>query len=115
MNPEYVVAVLVALLGGGFLGSLVQGLFLRRKLGADYAEVIAKSATGLLQPLTERVEELQTELRQERMKVRVLMAELEDTRDEMRSLKAELVKARKHREAEAERGAGEQGQPGGDL
>jgi chromosome segregation ATPase len=59
---DELVTLLVALLGGGFLGSLIQGLFYRRKLGADYANVIAESATGLLGPLRERVQELEDEV-----------------------------------------------------
>ncbi len=99
---EQVVTLLVAVLGGGFLGSAVQGFYQRKKLGADYADVIARSATGLLKPLSDRVEELQIELtatqrqlKEERVKVRVLVAELGDARDEMTALRRELNATRR--------------------
>lgn len=80
---EQLITLLVAILGGGFLGSLVRGVFQRRKLGADYANVIAESATGLLAPLKERVGELQTEVTQTR-------AELEQAHDKITDLLVRL-------------------------
>lgn len=69
-------SLLVALVGGGFLGSLVQGFMQRRKLGADYADVIARSATGLLKPLAERVDELQAQLVHEQQRAKQLSTDL---------------------------------------
>lgn len=112
---ETIVALLVALLGGGFIGSLIQGLFYRRKLGADYANVIAESATGLLQPLKDRVGELQdevsqtrTELHQAHSKIAALLTQLDgayetlgqarialaDANTEVRLLRAEIAATR---------------------
>ncbi len=101
MESEALVAVLVALLGGGFLGSIVQGAYQRRKLGADYAEVVARSATALLEPLSARVDDLQSELARERQRVRSLAQDLDDAREQLerarlalRLLRKELAAAR---------------------
>lgn len=75
--------LVVALLGGGFLGSLVQALFQRRKLGADYADVIARSATGLLTPLAARVDELQVQLTHEQERAHELARDLDSARDSL--------------------------------
>lgn len=98
---DLLVAALVALLGGGFLGSLVQGLYQRRKQGADYAEVVARSATSLLTPLAERIEALQDELGTERKRVRAMARDLDDAREQLerartalRLLRRELAEAR---------------------
>lgn len=108
MTSDQIVTVLVAMVGSGFLVSLVQGLYQRKKMGADYADVIAKSATTLLTPLATRVEELQEELSTERKRVRSLARDLDDARDHLeaarravRSLRAELEEVRT--EATAER------------
>lgn len=69
--------LLVALVGGGFLGSVVQGILQRRKLGADYADVIARSATGLLKPLSDRVDELTAQLTAEQAKAKKLTQDLD--------------------------------------
>lgn len=99
---ELAVALLVALVGGTFLGSVVQGLYQRRKLGADYAEVVARSATSLLTPLATRVEELQDELAGERQRVRQLSHDLDAAREDLsqarlavRLLREELSEARR--------------------
>ncbi len=101
MSTDEIVTLLVALLSGGFLGSFVQGLWQRRKLGADYADVIAKSATGLLKPLAERVEELQAELDHERARVQGLARDLDRTRESLDQ--ARLVVRMLRRELDAAR------------
>ncbi len=88
---EVAVAVLVALASGGFLGSIVQGIWQRKKLGADYAEVVARSATSLLQPLATRVEQLQEELQIERGRVRSLARDLDDARDNLNRARRALM------------------------
>lgn len=98
MDKEVLVTLLVALVGGGFLGSVVQGLYQRRKLGADYAEVVARSATTLLQPLATRVQELETDLHREREVAKKLSAELEEARAVVRMLRQELLRAREEHE-----------------
>lgn len=113
---EQLVALLVAVLGGGFCGSLIQGLFYRRKLGADYSAVIAESATGLLAPLKERVSDLQTEvtatraeLGQAHTKITELLTRLDeayntlgqarialaDANTEVRLMRAEIAETRR--------------------
>lgn len=87
---EIAVAVIVALVGGSFLGSIVQGLYQRRKLGAEYAEVVARSATSLLTPLASRVDELQSELAAERTRVRSLARDLDRARDELENARRAL-------------------------
>lgn len=107
MTSDQVVTVLVALLGGGFFGTLVQGLWQRRKLGADYAEVVARSATTLLQPLAQRVEELESNLRREKAVAKQLSAELAEARAVVRLLRNELMRAREeHQENRRQQGSG---------
>lgn len=98
---DQLLTLLVALVGGGFLGSLVQGLYQRRKLGADYADVIARSATGLLTPLAERVNELQTQLVREQQRAAQLGRDLDHARESLdrariaiRVLRRELAQVR---------------------
>lgn len=99
---DQLVTVLVAMLSGGFLAALVQGAFQRKKLGAEYADVIARSATGLLQPLHERIQELEVEVEHERGRVRRLARDLDRAneslaaaREAVRLLTRELQNARK--------------------
>lgn len=99
LTNEVIVTVLVALLGGSFLGSIVQGVYQRRKLGADYADVIAKSATSLLTPLATRVEELQDELAAERARVRSLARDLDLARDSLEQARRGLRMLRTELEA----------------
>lgn len=103
---EDVFSLLVALVGGGFLGSLVQGILQRRKLGADYADVIARSATGLLKPLAERVDELQAQLITEQGRARQLSRDLEAAHESLerartaiRVLRRELTQLRRENQA----------------
>lgn len=96
---DQLVAIMVALLGGGFLGSIVQGIWQRRKLGADYADVIAKSATGLLKPLAFRVDELQRELETERTRVQRLARDLDEARESLDSARHAVRMLRRELEA----------------
>ena len=106
-SENVAVVILVALLTGGFLTSLVQGFLQRKKLGADYADVIAKSATGLLQPLHERVQELEADLKREKQVARQLSEELAEARAVVRLLRTELLKAREeHAENRRQQGGG---------
>lgn len=102
MSPEFtdqVFTLLVALVGGGFLGSLVQGIWQRRKLGADYADVIARSATGLLQPLARRVDELQEQLIVEQQRARKLARDLEKARESLEGARLAIRVMRRELEA----------------
>jgi hypothetical protein len=111
MTIDQVVALLVAVLGGGFLGSLVQGLYQRRKIGADYADVIARSATGLLRPLADRVDELQAQLVQEQDRARQLARALDDALESLerarlaiRVMRQELAQVRKENQPRGRHG-----------
>lgn len=61
-GTELVVAGLVNLLAGGLLVELVRGLWQRRKMGADAALVVSRSAVILLEPLAKRVEAAEAEV-----------------------------------------------------
>ena len=98
---EQLMSLVVALVGGGFLGSIVQGLFQRRKYGADYADTIARSATSLLTPLATRVDELQDQLETEQERARQLARDLDDARDSLdharRTTRLLLAELNEHR------------------
>jgi hypothetical protein len=77
--------LLVGLFGGaGFAtigGSIIAGLFSRRKLGADATEIITRAASGVVQRLEDEVERgHETRLRE----VAALTAELERVKQEWR-------------------------------
>jgi hypothetical protein len=61
MNRD-AVELLLAVIGGGALAETVRSFFLRKKMGADYADVISASAVRLLAPLEHRIEELEQEV-----------------------------------------------------
>lgn len=100
MTSFQIVQILMALGIGSIATSVIQGLLQRKKVGADYASVIASSATGLLAPLTRRVAELESALENEHRKVIDLTSDLEGARAELRALRRELkeVRAENHRE-----------------
>ncbi len=93
-TTEIVVTILAAVLGGTFLGSIVQGMWQRKKLGADYADVIARSATTLLTPLADRVHELEDALEVERRRVVELREGLEAARIALRRAMGEVTALR---------------------
>ena len=66
MTQQEVVQVLVALGIGGGVVETIRALFSRRKMSADYADVISASAVRLLTALEHRVDTLEAELAQER-------------------------------------------------
>lgn len=57
-----IVGWLLALGVGGILVEIIRSFFQRKNLHADYADVIAKSAMMLLEPLEKRIKELEAEL-----------------------------------------------------
>lgn len=70
MSTSGDVVQLLAMAGvGGVSVEVVRSVMQRRKMGADYADVIARSATSLLEPLAKRVGELEMALSAERTKV----------------------------------------------
>lgn len=62
MTPDEWVRLCVALGFGGVIMEVIRSYLQRRKMGADYAEVISRSAVGLLAPLEERVHDLERQL-----------------------------------------------------
>lgn len=77
-----VAAVLTSLGVGAILSAVITGLFGRRKMQADAAAVISDTARELLQPLRERVGELNRE--EARMRHRI-----EDLESDLRWMRAE--------------------------
>lgn len=74
------------LLGGGIGGiivSLIQALVNRRKLGADTASVLTKAAAELVQPLRERIHELEAEVETLRERVKETVGLLDESQAEL--------------------------------
>lgn len=66
-----IIAILVAALGGGTIGAIINGLFQRRKVEAeaviteaDANDKIRVTVMSLIEPLTARVKELECEVRE---------------------------------------------------
>lgn len=77
--------LLIGLGGGGVVGTAISAVLQRRKLGADTAAVLSKTALELVEPLKERIDELQDEVDTLRTKVRETTQELDDCRAESRA------------------------------
>lgn len=84
----------VALGVGGVVLELVRSFFQRRKMGADYAEVISRSAVGLLAPLEERVHDLETKLGKSETRCRVLHEQLAESEGRANALTRNLGECR---------------------
>jgi chromosome segregation ATPase len=84
------------LLVGGGIGTIVatalRALVYRRKLGADTASVLTKAAAELVQPLTERIHELEAEVEVLRTKVHDAAAELERCHNQIRAKDARIAR-----------------------
>ena len=102
---EGIVDWLLAFGVGGVVIEALRAFVQRRKMGADYADVIASSAIKLLMPLEDRVKELeqeqlaylrkleehQTELRDTKRKLILTQAELREARNEIRRLSLKII------------------------
>lgn len=69
------------LLGGGvgaILATLINALVNRRKLGADTASVLSKTALELIQPLRDQIKELNSQLDRVTVKANNLELRLDD-------------------------------------
>lgn len=69
--------LLVGLGLGAVLVALINAIVQRRKLGADTAAVLSKTALQLVQPLSDRIHELEAEVTLLRDQVRETTGELE--------------------------------------
>lgn len=81
--------------GGAIVLALVQALLNRKKLGADTASVLTKAAAELVQPLRDRIHELEAEVDELRARVKNTVAELDQCHDRERAkdaLIAELTR-----------------------
>lgn len=88
------------LVGGGVAAvivAVIQAVVNRRKLGADAASVLTKAAAELVQPLSERIHEMEKEMDLLRAKVRDTVEQLDRCHDLNRAkdaLIAELARGR---------------------
>lgn len=72
------------LIGGGIgvvLVALIEAIRNRRKLGADTVSVLTKAASELVQPLTDRMHELDSEVDRLKSKVQGISAQLDRCRE----------------------------------
>lgn len=90
MDAERVIDWLLALSIGGILVELLRAVIHRKKMNADYADVIAASAIRLLGPLEERIKSLETELRNTKRTLAETKHELVEARREIRTLSRAL-------------------------
>lgn len=77
--------LLIGLGAGGVLVAALQAFISRRKLGADTAAVLSKTAIDLVKPLSDRIHELEEEVEMLRTKVRAAAQELDDCRTASRT------------------------------
>lgn len=80
---------------GGIALSAVQAVINRKKLGADTASVLTKAAAELVQPLSDRIHELEGEVDRLRALVRTTVEQLDACHDVNRTkdaLIAELTR-----------------------
>jgi molecular chaperone GrpE (heat shock protein) len=96
-------ANLTQLLLAGGLGGLVieafRAVVQRKKMGADYAEVISQSAINLLNPLERRIKELESELAATQQELADCRAESEQWREEAMREREKFHKAREGNDA----------------
>jgi septal ring factor EnvC (AmiA/AmiB activator) len=91
MESERIIDWLLALSIGGVLVEIARSFIQRKKMNADYADVIAGSAIRLLEPLEKRIAELEQELRATKRELVETKSELIEARGEIRTLSAELL------------------------
>lgn len=104
MSTDRVIEWLIALGAGAVLLEIVRSLFLRKKMGADYADVISAAAVRLLAPLEMRIEELQGELDRVKRDLVDAMQEAERWKEEAQSTRRAF-----HRLVQKERDTNDKG------
>lgn len=92
MEIREITEILLAAGVGGIIVEAIRGLRQRKKMGADYADVIASSAIKLLEPLEERVQEMRTELDKTKLELKDAKRELTAARAELRTARGEIRK-----------------------
>ena len=85
---------------GAVVLEIVRSAFQRRKMGADTAEVISRSALALLAPLEKRIEDLTHELEEARTELATTRQELGEAREEIRTLRVDAGFMRDANDAE---------------
>lgn len=93
-NTDGILDILLALGAGGIIVEGVRSVVQRKKLGADYADVIASSAIKLLEPLEEKVKELEAQQQSSHKSLHETKAELRETKRKLTLTQAELREAR---------------------
>ena len=83
---------------GGLLVELIRGLFQRKKMGADYADVISNSAVRLLKPLEERIAELEQQVRDARAELVLAYTEIHELRQRLHE---DIIRNQEDREVRA--------------
>lgn len=82
----------LTLLGiGGVFVEFVRAMFLRKKMGADYADIISASAVRLLDPLERRIRELEGELEATKKELVEARKEAHALREENRAERMSIV------------------------
>lgn len=94
MTGDRLIEWLVVLGLGGVLVETVRSLFMRKKMGADYATAISGAAISLLEPLEHRIHQLEQELDQTRMQLTRVKLDLVDAMEEAEHWKKEAQKER---------------------
>ena len=79
----------VALGLGGLVAEALRSFVQRRKMGADYADVIAGTAVKLLEPLNKQIAALQEELAATKVELAATKNELTATKAELQSVREE--------------------------
>lgn len=98
MDLRDITEILLAAGVGGVLVETIRTYRQRKKLGADYADVIASSAIKLLQPLEERILLLESELLETKRRLAATEAELRIVRQDNRTLARKLIAFRRPEE-----------------
>lgn len=99
--------LVVGLLGGGgiaaIISAIVTGLFSKKKLGADAAEIITKAAAGVVQELTEQAARNKVENAEQIARMKIEHAEELARRDvQHQAIVTQMQKMKDDHEAERE-------------
>lgn len=94
ISGDVILNWVVALGLGAVLVETVRAIVNRRKLGADYADVISKAAVGLLEPLQERIKELEEQVEVLEIKLYSANTALEAAKDDLAIATTELTVAK---------------------